>query len=55
MYAERPRHVIKSIERAVVKSQGQRLRKRHGLLKANLHLAPAQLEEKVDEHRWISE
>ena len=48
--AERARHVIEAVERAVVEPQLEDAREGHRLLEADLDLALPELEEERDEH-----
>ncbi len=48
--AERARHVVEAVERAVVQAHREGPREGHGLLQADFDLALAELEEERDEH-----
>ena len=52
---ERTRDVVKALERAIVEALHEGARERHGLLRADLHLARAKLVEKRHERRAHSD
>src|SRR5262249_11781768 len=51
LHAQRSREPVEAVERRVVQALGEALHEREPLVRADLQLAPAELEQEIDQHR----